>query len=48
MADMGLHGAHTHDQFVGNGAIGFALGDQACHLALTCGQPAEVLLQRTS
>src|SRR5258708_10133284 len=46
MGDMRLHGAYADHQLVGNGAIGFPLGDQACHLALTRGQPAEVLLER--
>ena len=45
MADVGLHSTHTHHQFFSNGAIGFALGHQSCHLAFTCGQPAKVLLQ---
>src|SRR5947207_15546970 len=48
MADMGLHGADPNDQFVCNSAIGFALSDEACHLALTGGQPAELLLERTT
>ena len=35
MADMGLDGADSYDQFVGDGAIGFALDHKARHLALT-------------
>src|SRR6266702_1414367 len=41
-----LHGADSDDQLVGDGTIGFALGHQARHLALTGGQSAEVLLER--
>ena len=44
MADMSLYGADPNDQFVGNSPIGFTLGDKSCHLALTRGQPAELLL----
>ncbi len=32
MTDVGLHGAHAHDQFIGDGAIGFPLGDEPRHL----------------
>src|SRR5712691_4501019 len=46
MRDMRLHGADSDDQPVGDGTIGFALGHQARHLALTGGQSAEVLRER--
>jgi hypothetical protein len=46
MRDMRLDGADSDDQLVGDGTIGFALGHQARHLALTGGQSAEALLER--